>query len=214
VLLAAIDGFNPCAMWVLVFLVGLLIGLENRRRRWALGAVFLAATAMMYVAVIAAWFNVVEFVGAASWLRYGIGALAVWAGFYFLREYWTKPEAVCHATNPARRQRIMGAFRRIVGNNSFLFAACGIALLAVLVNSIELVCSAGVPAVFTQVLALNTRSTAESYGYITLYVLVFMADDLAIFITAMTALEVTGLTGVTRAIRILLAPSCSSHSVP
>jgi glutaredoxin len=128
VLLAAIDGFNPCAMWVLVFLVGLLIGLESRRRRWALGGVFLAATAVMYFAVIAAWFNVVTFLGAASWLRYAIGALALWAGFYFLREYWTKPDAACRVTDPGQRQRIMGAFRATVANNSFVLAALGIAV--------------------------------------------------------------------------------------
>ncbi len=195
VLLAAVDGFNPCAMWVLVFLIGLLMGLENRFRRWALGSIFLAVTAMLYFAVIAAWFNVVTFVGATSWLRYGAGALALWFGFYFLREYWTKPEAVCHVTNPGQRQRITSTLRATVANHSFLLAALGIAAMAILVNLIELVCSAGVPAAFTQILALNTQTALEAYAFIALYVFVFILDDIAIFAVGMITLEVTGLTG-------------------
>ena len=195
VLLAAVDGFNPCAMWVLVFLIGLLLGLEQRSRRWLLGGVFLAATGIMYFAVIAAWFNVVAIIGAAGWLRIAVGVLALWAGFWFLREYWTKPDAVCRVTDARRRARVMDAFRAAVGRNRLILACIGIAALAAAVNLIELVCSAGVPAVFAQILSLNSPSPAASYGYIALYVLVFMLDDIAIFATAMIALEVSGLAG-------------------
>lgn len=195
VLLAGVDGFNPCAMWVLVFLIGLLLGLEDERRMWLLGGAFLLATAVMYFAVMAAWLNLVLILGAVTWLRLAIGALALGVGFYFLREYWTKPEAACKVVNPGHRQKIMDAFQSIIRKDQMVWAVLGIMALAVVVNLIELLCSAGVPAVYTQILTLNELSTSTYYSYISLYIAVFMLDDIAIFATAMFALRVSGLTG-------------------
>jgi len=132
--------------------------------------------------------------GAVVWVRILIGMLAIGGGIFFLREYWTKPEAVCRVTNPNRRQKIMNAFRSVVDNNSLLLSIAGIMALAVLVNFIELLCSAGVPAVYTQVMALNDLPLATYYSYIGLYITVFMIDDIAIFATAMLALRAAGLT--------------------
>ena len=195
VVLAGVDGFNPCAMWVLVFLIGLLLGLEDQRRMWLLGGAFLLATAVMYFAVMAAWLNLVLILGAVAWLRLAIGVLAVGAGFYFLREYWTKPEAACKVVNPGRRRKMMDAFRSVVEQDHLAWAVVGMMALAVGVNLIELLCSAGVPAVYTQILTLNDLPPATYYSYICLYIAVFMLDDIAIFATAMFALRVSGLTG-------------------
>jgi len=195
VVLAGVDGFNPCAMWVLVFLIGLLLGLDDERRMWLLGGAFLLTTAVMYFAVMAAWLNLVLILGAVAWLRLAIGALSVGVGFYFLREYWTKPEAACKVVNPGRRQKIMRAFQAIVQQERLVWAVLGMMVLAVGVNLIELLCSAGVPAVYTQILTLNDLPPATYYSYICLYIAVFMLDDIAIFATAMFALRVSGLTG-------------------
>ena len=194
VLLAAIDGFNPCAMWVLVFLIGLLLGLEDEKRMWLLGGAFLGATAVMYFAVMAAWLNLILLLRAVIWVRIAIGALAVGGGIYFLREYWTKPEAACRVTNPGRRQKIMNAFRSVVNKNQLILSVVGIVALAVRVNFVELLCSAGIPAVYTQILALSDLPVATNYTYLILYIAIFMLDDIAIFAIAMFALRVAGLT--------------------
>lgn len=195
VLLAAIDGFNPCAMWVLVFLIGLLLGLKNERRMWLLGAAFLGATAVMYFVVMAAWLNLILFLGIAVWVRLVVGTLAVGGGLFFLREFWTQPAGTCPVANPGRRQRIMDALQSVINNNQLVLSIVGIMALAVVVNLIELVCSAGIPAVYTQVLALSNLPGSSYYAYLCLYILVFMLDDVAIFATAMFALRVSGLTG-------------------
>jgi len=195
VLLAAVDGFNPCAMWVLVFLIGLLLGLKDEKRMWILGGAFLLATAIMYFAVMAAWLNLILLLGAVTWVRLAIGALAIGGGILFLRDYWTNPDAACRVTDPGRRQKIMSAFRSVVNKNQLVLAVAGIMALAVLVNFVELLCSAGIPAVYTQVLVLANLSAAAHYFYLGLYIAVFMLDDIAIFATAMIALRVSGLTG-------------------
>jgi len=63
-----------------------------------------------------------------------------------------------------------------------------------LVNLVELICSAGLPAVFTQVLALNELAKWQYYLYILLYIFFFMLDDLFVFSFAMITLQMTGIT--------------------
>ena len=195
VVLAAVDGFNPCAMWVLVLLIGLLLGVREAKRMWILGAVFLAATGVMYFAVMAAWLNVVLWLGAVAWLRLAISALAIGAGFYYLREYWTNPEGACRVTPSGQRKRISDSFRAMVEQPNLVVAALGIALLAVVVNVVELACSAGLPAVYTQSLAMHDLSAGAYYGYLLLYLSIFLLDDTIIFVTAMLTLRVTVTTG-------------------
>ena len=189
VVLAAIDGFNPCAMWVLAILIGFLLGVEDRRRMWTLGLVFLLTTAVMYLAIMAAWLNVVLWLGALAWLRLLVGGVAVAAGIHYLREYWTNPEGVCRVTPAEQRKTITARFRAIVDEPSLFLAALGIAALALAVNLIELVCSAGVPVVFTQVLAMRDLPAMAHYGYLLLYISVFLLDDTAIFVVAMVTMR-------------------------
>jgi len=195
VMLGAIDGFNPCAMWTLIFLIGLLIGLKDRFRMWVLGSVFIVASAAIYYLFMAAWLNLLLFIGMLLWIRLLIGLMALAGGGYYLRDYFTNPEAVCKVTSSASRQRVFAGLRTLAGERRFLLAITGIVLLAFLVNLVELICSAGIPAVYTQILALSELPTWQYHAYLGLYILVFMSDDLLIFFVAMKTLQVTGLTG-------------------
>lgn len=193
ILLGAIDGFNPCAMWVLVFLIGLLIGMHDPVRMWSYGAAFLITSGAVYFAFMAAWLNLFLFLGALVWIRLAVGGVALAAGAYYLREFLRGPAAVCRVTSPGGRQRIMDRFRAVVAQRSFAMAILGIMVLAVAVNLIELLCSAGIPAVYTHVLALSNLSVPAYYGYLLLYIAVFMLDDAVVFVTAMATLRATGL---------------------
>ena len=192
--MAAIDGFNPCAMWVLIFLIGLLLGIQDRRRMWLLAGVFLLATAAVYFLFLAAWLNVLLVLGAVLWLRIAIGVLAIGAGGHYLREAMRR-EQVCEVTEPERRRRILDRLRRLVQEPSLVVSMIGVALLAVAVNLVELICSAGIPAVYTGILTQSDLTPAAYYGYLVLYILVFLADDAALVVIAMTTLKMVSLDG-------------------
>lgn len=193
ILLGAVDGFNPCAMWVLVFLVGLLIGMNDPVRMWSYGAAFLVTSGLVYFAFMSAWLNLFLFLGALVWIRAAVGVFALGAGAYYLREFMRNREATCRVGSPGEKQRVMDRLRRVVTERSFLVAIGGIVTLAVAVNMIELLCSAGIPAVYTQVLALSGLDATAYYGYLALYIAVFMFDDAVIFVTAMITLQASGL---------------------
>lgn len=193
VVLAALDGFNPCAMWVLVLLIGVLLGLPDRRRRWLLGSAFLVVSAAVYFVFLAAWLNLFLFLGLTLWVRLAVGAAALAGGGYYLREYVLNRAAVCKVTAPAERRQVFDRLRELASRRSLPLALGGIVLLAFAVNLVELLCSAGLPAVYTHVLTLSDLPRWQYYGYLLLYVFVFLLDDLLVFAVAMTTLEVTGL---------------------
>jgi len=195
VALAAIDGFNPCAMWTLIFLIGLLLGMKDRRRMWLLGGVFIAGSAAVYFLFMAAWLNLLLFLGLVPWIRLAVGLLAIGGGAYYLREFVRSPGGACEVTDAEPRRRIMERLRALAQDRQLLLAMGGILVLAFAVNLIELICSAGIPAVYTQVLALSPMPGWQYHGYLLLYILVFMLDDLVIFFAAMATLQMAGVTG-------------------
>jgi len=195
VLLAAIDGFNPCAMWTLLFLMGLLVGIPDRVRMWTLGAAFIAASAAVYYLFLAAWLNLLLFLGMVAWIRAAVALVALAGGAYYLREFFVNPEAMCRVTGGESRQRVLARLRAFALERRFWLALAGIVLLAVAVNLVEFICSAGIPAVYVQVLALSDLPPWQYHAYLLLYILVFMLDDLLVFVVAMKTLQVAGLTG-------------------
>ncbi len=181
-------------MWALVFLIGLLLGMTDHVRMWALGGAFLIASAAVSFAVMAAWLNVLLLPGAIVWIRVAVGIVALFAGVYYLGGFFRNPAGVCKVTGTTRRQRLMDRLRDVVRARSFLPALCGIVAVAVAVDIVEPLCSAGIPAIYTQVLALNPLPVWQHDLYLLLYILVFLLDDLAIFVTAMVTLQASGLT--------------------
>jgi glutaredoxin len=194
-LLAAADGFNPCAMWVLVFLLGLLAGMKDRARMWLLGIAFVATSALVYLLILGAWLNVLLLVGTLAFVRIAIGVVALAGGGYYLREFATNADMRCEVTAPARRRRVLERLKALAQRPGLAVALGGIVLLALAVNVVEFLCSAGIPAVFAQVLALSALAPWKYAGYLGLYVAVFMLDDLVVLVAALKTLEVAGLTG-------------------
>lgn len=192
VAIALADGFNPCAMWVLVFLITLLVNLKDRRRLYVLGSLFLAASAGAYFLFLTAWLNIFALVGYLLWIRSLIAIAALLCGGYYVYRSVTY-RGGCAATDERQRRSITERAKHAVTERSFLLAAAGIIVLAASVNIVELACSAGLPAVYTGILSASGVSGPGRYAYLLLYILVFMIDDLFVFFTAVRTLEVTGI---------------------
>lgn len=192
VVLGLVDGFNPCAMWVLLFLITLLLGVKSQKRRWILGGAFIFVSGLVYFLFMAAWLNFFLFIGFHLWLRIIIGVLAVGVGVHQIRDYWKNRDGGCHVTNDKQRAWIISYVRKVVQKKSFWLALGGIIIVAAVVNLIELFCSLGLPAIYTNVLSLSGLPVWKYYVYLAGYILFYMLDDLVIFAIAMITLRVTG----------------------
>ena len=189
VILGLVDGFNPCAMWVLVYLISLIATLRDRKRIWLIVGSFVLASGVLYFLFMTAWLNAFLLIGYAKPVTTVIGLVALGGGILQLREVIeTKGAIVCKVTDEGSRQKTMTRIQKVVSSPITLGTIAGIVVLAFAVNSIEFVCSAAIPAIFTRVLSLAGLTTFQYYGYILLYVAVFMLDDLIIFGTAAIAM--------------------------
>jgi thiol-disulfide isomerase/thioredoxin len=194
VIIGGLDGFNPCAMWVLIFLINLLLGLEDRRKMWILGSAFIMASGAVYFLFMTAWLNILIFLGFIFWIRIIIGLVALFAGVYNLKEYWTDTSGACTLSQGARRQRTMERLKQVISTRQFWLALGGIVLLAFMVNLVELICSAGFPVVYLQILSLTPMPFWQYYLYLLLYIVIFMLDDIVVFVAAMITFQLMGVT--------------------
>lgn len=182
VVMGLADGFNPCAMWVLVYLISLIASLKDRTKIWWLVGTFVLTSGILYFLLMTAWLNMFLVVGYVRPLTELVALIAIGFGISQLYELaWTRGAVECEVGDIEQRQRTMVRMRDVVAaplGIGSLFLVVG---LAFAVNAIEFVCSAALPAVYTHVLALSDVTTLGYYAYIALYVLFFMLDDLIIF---------------------------------
>lgn len=190
ILIGVVDGFNPCAMWILLFLISMLLGMKNKKRMWILGITFLASSALVYFLFLLSWLNLAVFLNKVLYIRVAISFFAVLFGVLQVVNFFFKKDDGCEVVGNKNRKRIIKSIQKIIKEKSFILAILGIILLASSVNIIELLCSLGLPVMFTQILTINEVSKVGQILYSLLYVLFFMIDDVIIFIIAMKTLEI------------------------
>jgi len=189
IFLGLIDGFNPCAMWVLVYLIGLLIGVQDKKRIWIIVGSFVLASGILYFLFMTAWLNIFLFIGYIRILTIIIGLVALGGGILDLKEYFTtKGDLTCKVVDEKGHEKTIKKIEKIITQPISIAIIISIIGLAFVVNSVEFVCSAAIPAVFTQLLSLSGISSFYHYLYILLYVFFFMLDDIIIFGMAAFAL--------------------------
>ncbi|MHB1374326.1 MAG: glutaredoxin family protein [Thauera sp.] len=183
-----LDGFNPCAMWVLLFLLSLLVRLKDRRRMAAVAGTFVLASGAVYYAFMAAWLNVFLFVGMTETLRIGLAALAMLIGLINVKDFFAFRRGLSLSIPESAKPGLYARARAILKADSLPASIAAVAVLAVVVNFVELLCTAGLPAVYTAVLTQHALSPLAHYGYLGLYILAYIADDALMVGTAVLAL--------------------------
>ncbi|MBR3211125.1 MAG: hypothetical protein IKF71_04240 [Bacilli bacterium] len=192
-LLGLIDGFNPCAMWILLFLISVLIGMKDRKRMWALGLAFLITSALVYMLIMLSWITIAVKITMIDWVRTIIAIVAIGGGVFNLRSFLTSKESGCDVVDEKKRKKIFKKIRKFTSEKSFIIALVGVIGLAISVNLVELACSAGLPLIFTELLALNDVNAMTRFLYTLVYIFFFLVDDLVVFFIAMFTMKVTGI---------------------
>ena len=194
VIIGLVDGFNPCAMWILIFLISVLIGMKDRKRMWALGLTFLITSALVYMLIMLSWIQIAVKITAVIWIRNIIAIIALIGAFVNIRSYInSRKNGGCEVVDDKKRKNIFSKIRKFTSEKSFILAMIGIMGLAISVNLIELACSAGLPLVFTELLVLNNTSDFMKFIYTLVYILFFLLDDLIVFFIAMFTMKITGI---------------------
>lgn len=194
IVIGIVDGFNPCAMWVLLFLISTLLGMKDRKRMWIIGLTFLLTSALVYMVIMLGWLEIVVNITTSILIRNIIAVIAVIGGLINLRTFIkSKKTSGCTIIDDNKRTKVFEKIKNFTKEKSLFLALLGVITLAIGVNVVELACSAGLPLVFTQVLAVNNITGVNALMYVLVYIFFFLIDDLLIFIIAMTTLKLTGI---------------------
>lgn len=192
-ILGALDGFNPCALWILIFLINMLFNMKNRRKMWILGITFLVTSALVYFLAMYGLSIVLGFT-ATLWVQRAIAMVAIVGGIINLRSYTKTKNGGCHVVDNKKRKKYFEKIKKFTMEQNMILSLIGVITLAASVNLVELACSAGFPTIFVSLLELNNVSSFMRIVYLLIYILFFLIDDLVIFIVSMKTLEVSGVT--------------------
>ncbi len=172
--IAGLDAFNPCAFFVLLFLLSLLVHAKSRARMLFIGGVFVFFSGLIYFLFMAAWLNLFLWMGELRWVTLGAGAVAVLAALINIKDYFrfkAGPSlSIPDSAKPGLYQRVRG----LVRTENLPALTLGTVALAIVANSYELLCTAGFPMIYTRVLTLAELSPLGHYLYLGFYNLIYV----------------------------------------
>jgi hypothetical protein len=177
VLIGLLDGFNPCAMWVLLFLLSLLVTLRDRVKMAAVAGTFVLISGVVYFAFMAAWLNIFLIVGFSRTIQVLLGSIALVIGSVHIKDFFALGSGISFSISESAKPGLYAKMRAVLNARYWAGTLLGVATLALLVNAVELLCTAGLPALYTHILTLQGLSASEYYAYLVLYNLAYIFDD-------------------------------------
>jgi glutaredoxin len=180
IVIGLLDGFNPCSMWVLIFMLSLLAGLANRPKMLLIAGTFVAVEGIAYFAFMAAWLNMFLLIGLSRITELILGSIAGLAGAINIKDFWAFQRGISLSIPDAVKPGLYARIRRIIQAENIIAALLGTVVLAVLVQAVELLCTAGLPALYTSILTMRQLDRWAYYGYLALYNMAYMLDDVLV----------------------------------
>lgn len=178
--LGFVDGFNPCAMGVLIMFLTILLQTGSRRRMWQYAGLFLVAETLMYWAILMVWFSAWDFIGLSRIVTPVIGMLSLGSAAYFLYKWYTWKN-VCTVIGLEDQRKLSVRIRTLAARPLTVLSAIGVIGIAFSVNIFEFACSVGIPQTFTKILEINNLGLWGTQQYMLIYILAYMVDDLVVF---------------------------------
>ena len=178
--IAGMDSFNPCAFFVLLFLLSLMVHARSRVRMLLIGTTFVLISATVYFMFMAAWLNLFMMIGAVPVITVMAGIIAVAIGLINTRDYFLFGQGPSLSIPENAKPGLFRRMRALLKADNLGAMLLGTAALAIAANSYELLCTAGFPMVYTRLLTLNELGSLQYYGYLVLYNMVYVLPLLII----------------------------------
>lgn len=193
IILGFIDGFNPCAMWILLLLINMTLGMKEKKKMITIGLTFILTGGIIYFFSMLG-IGVILDLTMVNVVRDIIAIVAIILGIYNLYTYIkTRKNTGCHVVDKKKRKGIIKKINEIMSKKSTLLAIIGTIVLASSVNLIELACSLGFPTIYLELLSLNNIHGLSKIIYLILYIFFYLIDDLVVFLIAVFTLKSKGI---------------------
>lgn len=195
-ILGTIDGFNPCAMWVLILFLTALIAIGDKKKMFLVAGLFILAEAVMYYLILNIWIFTWDFIGLNRVITPLVGLIGIIGGILFIKSYIkNRNEIACEVGDFEKKAKISGKIQDLAHKPFTILTGLGIITLALSVNVIEFACSIGIPQTYTKILEMNTVSFLSRQVYNLIYIIGYMIDDFVVFALALFSINKIASTG-------------------
>ncbi len=189
-LIAFVDGFNPCSLWVLTFLLGIVIYTRSRKKIFIVGATFLLVTTSAYGIFMTGLVSVFSYVGYTFWIKLAVSLIALLFAIVNIKDYFWYKKGLSFTISDKHKPRMFKKIRDIMDpNKSTLSMMIATALMALGIVLIEIPCTAGFPVIWTNILAENNVVGNTFFMLLALYLIIYLLDELTVFIAATITLQ-------------------------
>jgi len=178
--IAALDAFNPCAFFVLLFLLSLMVNAHSRFRMAVIGGVFVFFSGLIYFLFMAAWLELFLLMGALSWVTLAAGLVALIIGGLNIKDFFLFKQGPSLSIKESAKPALFERMRNLLSADNMASMLVGTITLAIAANGYELLCTAGFPMVYTRVLTLQAETQVSYYLYLLFYNLVYVTPLLLI----------------------------------
>lgn len=193
IILGFIDGFNPCAMWILLLLINMCISIKDKKKMLIVCLTFIITSGIIYFLSMLGIGFILDLTTIA-YIRNIIAILAIVLGIYNLYTYIkTRKETGCHVVKKEKRKTIITKINNILNNKNTLLMFGGTIILATSVNLIEMACSLGFPTIFLEILSINNIHSFLKVTYLLIYILFYLIDDIVVLFLSIKAFETKGI---------------------
>ena len=180
VFIAGMDAFNPCAFFVLLFLLSMMVHSRSRRRMALIGGIFVFFSGAIYFLFMAAWLNLFIYLGELRVITLIAGAIAVLIALVNIKDYFWFKRGFSLSIADDEKPKLIDRIRQLLRLDSITTVIVATVILAVVANSYELLCTAGFPMVYTRILTLRSLPVESYYLYLLFYNLIYILPLLTI----------------------------------
>ena len=180
--LAGLDAFNPCAFFVLLFLLSLLVHARSRKRMLLIGGTFVLISGLVYFLFMAAWLNLFLLMSGVPVITLVAGLMAIVIGLLNSKDFFLFKRGPSLSIPDAAKPGIFQRMRGLLASDRLSTLMLGTVTLAIAVNGYELLCTAGFPMVYTRALTLHQLEGLHYYLYLAFYNAIYITPLLGIVI--------------------------------
>ncbi len=193
IILGFIDGFNPCAMWILLLLINMCISIKDKKKMLIVCLTFIITSGIIYFLSMLGIGFILDLT-TISYIRNIIAILAIILGIYNLYTYLkTRKQTGCHVVKKEKRKTIITKINNILNNKNTLLMFGGTIILATSVSLVEMACSLGFPTIFLELLSINNIHSFLKVTYLLIYILFYLIDDIIVLFLSIKAFETKGI---------------------
>jgi thiol-disulfide isomerase/thioredoxin len=182
VFIAGLDAFNPCAFFVLLFLLSMMVHSRSRGRMALIGGIFVFFSGAIYFLFMAAWLNLFIYLGELRLITLFAGGFAILMALINIKDFFWFKKGFSLTISDEEKPKLIDRIRQLLRLDSLVTVVFATIILAIVANSYELLCTAGFPMVYTRILTLRSLSIESYYLYLLLYNLIYILPLLLIVV--------------------------------